>query len=150
MDRRVVEQLKSFPERNRYLPGLRAWVGFKQVGVPIARRSRYEKATRVGFRRLWRLAMNAVFSFSYVPLFVFRIIGVGTVGLSVALIAVALYHKFFTGKAIPAWTSLLTAISFFGGMNIIGLSVVGEYVARIYDEAKGRPLYIIDRISKNV
>jgi len=149
MDRRVVEQLKSLPERNRYLPGLRTWVGFNQVGVPVARRSRYEKATRVGFRGLWRLAMNAVFSFSYVPLFVFRIIGVGTVGLSVALIAVALYQKFFSGKAIPAWVSLLTAISFFGGMNMIALSVIGAYIARIYDEAKGRPLYIIDRISRN-
>ena len=146
LDRRVVKQLQALPERNRYLPGLRAWVGFKQAGVPVPRRARYDQQARVGFRGLWTLAMNAVFSFSYVPLFVFRIAGLLSLGLSLAVILFALYHKFFTGRAVLAWASQLVTTSFLGGINLLGIGLLGEYIARIYDEVKARPIYIVDRV----
>lgn len=147
MDRRVLKQISALPERNRYLPGLRAWVGFRQTGLPVARRSRYDRKTRVGIRGLWTLGMNAVFSFSYVPLFVFRIAGVLSIGLSGALILFALYHKLVSGGEVGAWTLQLTTISFFGGINLLGIALLGEYIARIYDEVKGRPIYLVDRVT---
>jgi len=147
MDRRVVDSLVACKERNRYLPGLRSWVGFRQIGVPVPRRARYDKRSRVGLRGLWRLAMNAIFSFSYVPILLFRIVGLLSLAISLGLILLVLYHKFFTGLAVVAWASQLVAIAFFGGINLLGISVLGEYVARIYDEVRGRPIYIIDRMT---
>ena len=145
MDRRVVESVRQLPERNRYIPGLRTWVGFKQTGVPVRRRKRRGGRSRVGIRGLWTLAMDAVFSFSYVPLFVFRIVGVLTLAFSLLLTLWALGRQLLTGETMVSRTSYLAAISFFGGINLLGISVVGEYVARIYDEVKQRPLYIVER-----
>ena len=145
MDRRVVDQLKKLPERNRYLPGLRAWVGFRQTGIPVPRRARYDRSTRVGLRGLWTLGMNAVFSFSYVPLFVFRIAGVLSIGCSMLLVLYALV-SWLTGHALDAWSSILIATSFLGGINLLGVGLLGEYIARIYDEVKCRPAYVVDRI----
>ena len=148
MDRRVVDRINKFSERNRYLPGLRAWIGFRQTGAPIARRRRHDAASRVGLRGKWTLAMNAIFSFSYVPIFVFRVIGFVTILLALATIAVVTALNIFTGALISDWASLLITIAFFGGINLIGISVIGEYVSRIYDEVKGRPKYVIDRITE--
>lgn len=147
MDRRVVAQLARFPERNRYLPGLRAWVGFRQTGVAVARRARYDRAARVGLRGLWTLGMNAIFSFSYVPLFVFRIAGVASIGISMVLVAYALYKK-LSGYDLGAWSSILIATSFLGGINLFGVGLLGEYIARIYDEVKCRPIYVVDRVEE--
>lgn len=147
IDRKVIEAIKLCPERNRYIPGLRGWVGFKQTGIEVERRARYDSKPRVGFRGLWTLAMNAFFSFSYVPLFFFRFAGVGSLLLCLALIIFALYHKLITGLAVTAWASQLISISFFGGINLIGIALLGEYIARIYDEVKQRPLYICARTS---
>ena len=147
MDRRVVDQLGKLPERNRYLPGLRAWVGFRQTGVPIPRRARYDRHTRVGLRGLWTLGMNAIFSFSYVPLFVFRIAGVLSMLLSLVLIAVAIYLHLSSNDVGP-WPAILAATSFLGGINLFGIGLLGEYIARIYDEVKCRPVYVVDRVDE--
>lgn len=147
MDRKVIEAIKQCPERNRYIPGLRGWVGFKQTGIVVERRARHDSTPRVGFRGLWTLAMNAFFSFSYVPLFFFRFAGMGSLLLCCFLILFALYHKLITGLAVTAWASQLISISFFGGINLLGIALLGEYIARIYDEVKQRPLYICARIS---
>ncbi|MCX8066127.1 MAG: glycosyltransferase family 2 protein [Candidatus Hydrogenedentes bacterium] len=147
LDRKVVEAIKQCPERNRYLPGLRSWVGFKQIGVEVERRARYDKKNRVGFRGLWTLAMNAFFSFSYVPIFLFRIAGILSLLLCIGLILFALYHKFITGLAVTAWASQLITTSFFGGINLLGIGLLGEYIARIYDEVKQRPIFICARTS---
>ena len=145
MDKKVVEVLRSMPERNRYLPGLRAWAGFSQTGVPIARRRRHDKKSRVGLRGLWRLSMNAIFSFSYFPIFLFRVLGVLSLLGCACAVAFVLYHKLITGRAVTAWTSQMVSIQFFGGINLLGIGIIGEYVARIYDELKGRPAYVIER-----
>lgn len=147
MDRRVVDLVRKLPERNRYLPGLRAYVGFAHAGVTVVRRARYDKRSRVGFRGLWARAMNAIFSFSYVPLFVFRLGGVSVLIFCAGLITWAMYHRLFTGLAIKAWTSQLVTTSFFGGINLLGIGVLGEYIARIYDEVKMRPPYVVARVS---
>lgn len=144
MDRRVVKQLGAFTERNRYLPGLRAWVGFQQKAVPVARRARYDDRPRVGIRGLWTLGMNAIFSFSYVPLFVFRIAGALSLGISGLIFLFALYRA-FSGADVQPWATQLAAIAFLGGINLFGIGVMGEYIARIYDEVKGRPIYIVER-----
>ena len=146
MDRQVVDVLQSLPERNRYLPGLRAWTGFRQVGVPVARCRRRDCKSRVGLRGLWKLSMNAIFSFSYVPLLVFRLVGALSIGLSGLLMAYALGYKLFSAVTIPAWTSQVITTSFFGGINIFGIGILGEYIARIYDEMKKRPVYVVERL----
>lgn len=150
MDRRVVRSIRALPERNRYMPGLRTWVGFKQTGVPVPRRARRDKRSRVGVRGLWTLAMNATFSFSYVPIFVFRVIGVCTLAFSMLLTAYALVQRLITGEAVATSTAFMATTAFFGGINLLGISMIGEYVARIYDEVKQRPLYVVDRIAGSV
>lgn len=146
MDRSVADALRTLPERNRFLRGLRAWVGYRQIGVPVARRARHAHRTRLGLRGQWKLAMNAIFAFSYVPLFVFRFAGLFALLLSLLLILWALYHKLVAGLEIEAWASLFITTSFLGGINLLGIGVIGEYVARIHDEVKGRPNYIIRNI----
>jgi len=146
MDRKVVKQLLCLSERNRYLPGLRAWVGFRQTGVPVPRRARPDRRGRVGIRGLWTLGMNAIFSFSYVPLFVFRIAGVLSLGLSAGVLAYALYLNFFAGEQVQGWALQLCATAFLGGINLFGIGLLGEYIARIYDEVKGRPIYVVERV----
>ncbi|MCF6284746.1 MAG: glycosyltransferase family 2 protein [Candidatus Hydrogenedentes bacterium] len=147
MDRRVVAQLSQLPERNRYLPGLRAWVGFRQTGVSVPRRARYDSSTRVGIRGLWTLGMNAIFSFSYVPLFVFRIAGALSIGLSALLVLYAICIKIM-GHDLGTSSSILISTSFLGGINLFGVGLLGEYIARIYDEVKCRPVYVVDRVVK--
>ena len=146
MDRRVVDAVLELVERDRYLPGLRSWVGFRQVGVPIARRPRYDGTPRVSWTGLWRLAKSAIFSFSTVPLAVFYFIAAAAGVVAVALFAFTLYHKLFTGRAILGWTSVVMVACFFGALNALGIAVLGEYVVRIYDQVRARPLYVIDRV----
>lgn len=149
MDRRVINNLLTLPENNVYFPGLRAWVGFKQIGTPSPRRQRYDGAARTGLKGKWALASNAIFSFSYLPLIVFRILGILALSVSSALAIFTLYHKIITGLAVTAWASNIITVTFFGGLNLFGIGIVGEYISRIYDEVRSRPKYIIDRINND-
>jgi glycosyltransferase involved in cell wall biosynthesis len=147
MDRRVVNIMLSLPEKNIYVPGLRAWVGFKQVGVPVPRRLRYEDSARTSLKGKWNLAFNAIFSFSYLPLIIFRVFGILALTVSLTLASYAFYHKLISGLAVTAWASNFITITFFGGLNLFGIGIIGEYISRIYNEVRGRPKYIIDRIA---
>jgi polyisoprenyl-phosphate glycosyltransferase len=146
IDRRVARQILALGERDRYFPGLRAWVGFRQQGIEVERNARYDQWPRVSLRGLMRLAKTALFSFSSLPLTVFHVIGAtaGLVFFGLGLFAV--FCKAFTGYAIPGWTSYILTCSFFGALNALGISVLGEYVIRIYDQVRGRPQYLVDRI----
>jgi len=144
MDRRVVEAVRALPERSRFVRGLRAWVGFRQAAAPVACRAAAPGQGRTGLGEQWRLTMNAVFSFSYAPLLLFRVAGVFALGLSTALVLWALWRKLHASPP-PAWTSLYITISFLGGVNLFGVGVLGEYVARIHDEVKARPNYVACR-----
>ncbi len=145
IDGRVVREIVALGERDRYLPGLRAWVGFRQKGIEVPRGARYDQRPRVSLGGLWRLAKTAIYSFSSFPLRVFHLIGCTAAGVFVLLGAYALFCKLFTNLAIPGWTSYILTGSFFGALNALGISILGEYVIRIYDQVRNRPLYVVDR-----
>ncbi len=145
VDRRVARQIAAMRESDRYFPGLRSWVGFRQKGIPVERHARYDAHPRVSFRGLVRLAKTAVFSFSSFPLALFYAIGFGAGAVFLGLGAFALYCRLFTDLAIPGWTSHILTGSFFGALNALGICILGEYVIRTYDQVRGRPLYLVDR-----
>lgn len=145
IDARVVERIVKLGEYDRYLPGLRSWVGFRQIGIEVRRQPRYDDRPRVSLRGLWKLAKTAVFSFSTFPLAVFSFIGYSALAVFIGLSGFSLACKLFTSLAIPGWTSNVLVASFFGAVNALGISMLGEYVARIYDQVRGRPLYLVDR-----
>jgi dolichol-phosphate mannosyltransferase len=143
MDRRVVDQLNALPERNRFLRGLRTWVGFRQTGIEYERQVRYAGRTQYGFWKLVRLAVDGLVSFSYVPL---RISS--TVGFLVSLgsLVVGLYYLILrlAGHREPAgFAGIIIAVLFLGGVQLITIGIMGEYVGRIFDEVKDRPVYIV-------
>jgi polyisoprenyl-phosphate glycosyltransferase len=145
LDARVVRHLLALEERDRYLPGLRSWVGFRQIGIPVERGSRYDDHPRVSLRGLLRLAKTAIFSFSSLPLAMFSWLGWMALAVFLAVSGYSLYCRLFTDLAIPGWTSQLVTMSFFAALNALGISMLGEYVVRIYDQVRGRPLYVVDR-----
>jgi glycosyltransferase involved in cell wall biosynthesis len=145
IDARVVRTLLALGERDRYLPGLRSWVGFKQIGVPVERGARYDDRPRVSLRGLLHLAKTAIFSFSPLPLTMFSWLGMIALAMFLVVSSYSVYCRLFTGLAIPGWTSQLVAMSFFAALNALGISMLGEYVVRIYDQVRCRPLYLVDR-----
>ena len=148
IDRRVAEEIASVIDRDRYFPGLRSWVGFRQTGVPVARGRRYDDRPRVSVMGLFRLAKTAIFSFSAVPLSIFYIISGLSLVTSAGVASFALYHKLITGLAIPGWASTTMIGSFFGALNALGIGILGEYAIRIYDQVRARPHYIIARTTE--
>ena len=143
MDRKVVDVLKQMRERHRFPRGMSAWVGFRQIGVPYKRGPRYAGVTKYPLRRMVLLALNAITSFSYFPLQVATYFGFFSAGIAILAIPVVVYLRMagipqFTGQA-----TTLIAVLFLGGIQLISLGVLGEYIGRLYDEAKGRPLYIV-------
>jgi glycosyltransferase involved in cell wall biosynthesis len=143
MSRRVVDVLCAMPERVRYLSGLRAWIGFRQGGVTFDRDTRYDDAPRMGLGRLMRLAGDAIFGFSRLPLRLALYAGIIVSVVSLGVGVWVLYQRLFTTNAITGWASPLVSILFIGGTILITLAVIGEYVGRIYDEVKQRPLYVV-------
>ena len=143
MDRKVVDVLKRMPERHRFPRGMSAWVGFRQIGVDYNRAARYGGVTKYPFSKMLKLALNAITSFSYFPLQVATFFGFFSAGLAILAIPVVIYLRVagipqFTGQA-----TTLIAVLFLGGVQLISLGILGEYIGRLYDEAKGRPLYIV-------
>lgn len=149
MDRKVVDQIKRLPEVDRYIPGLRSWTGFRQESLVVERLERYDDNPRVSLSGLVSLAKTALFGFSRVPLLAFYGIAFLCAAVSLSLIGYATFHKLFTGLAIPGWASTTSISAFFGAMNALGIAILGEYVARIYDQVRARPTYIIARKSKS-
>ena len=145
IDARVARQIVALGERDRYLPGLRSWVGFRQIGVHVERNARYDNKPRVSLRGLCRLAKTAIFSFSTFPLTLFWWLGCSATAVFVGLSGFCLYCRLFTTLTIPGWTSAVLIASFFGALNALGISILGEYVIRIYDQVRGRPLYVVDQ-----
>jgi glycosyltransferase involved in cell wall biosynthesis len=143
MDRKVVDVLKKMRERHRFPRGMSAWVGFRQVGVNYKRSPRYAGVTKYPFKKMLLLALNAITSFSYFPLQVATYFGFFSAGLAILAIPVVVYLRMagipqFTGQA-----TTLIAVLFLGGIQLISLGILGEYIGRLYDEAKGRPLYVV-------
>jgi polyisoprenyl-phosphate glycosyltransferase len=143
MDRKVVEVMKHMREKHRFLRGMSAWVGFKQVGVSYKRQPRFAGETKYPLSKMIKLALNAVTSFSYFPLQLATYMGFIAAGLSVLAIPIIVFLRLTTGTALFGQATTLIIVLFLGGLQLISLGVIGEYIGRIYDEAKGRPLYIV-------
>jgi dolichol-phosphate mannosyltransferase len=143
MDVKVVRVMRQMREKHRFLRGMSAWVGFRQVGVSYKRKPRYAGETKYPFSKMLKLALNAVTSFSYFPLQVATFIGFIAAGISVIAIPVVAILRLTTGTALLGQATTLVIVLFLGGVQLISLGIIGEYIGRIYDEAKDRPLYIV-------
>ena len=143
MDRKVVNIMNQMRERHRFLRGMSSWVGFKQIGVTYKRKARFAGKTKYPFSKMLKLALNAITSFSYFPLQLATYIGFITAGLSVIAIPIVVLLRLITGTTLEGQATTLIIVLFLGGVQLISLGIIGEYIGRIYDEAKGRPLYIV-------
>ena len=142
LDRQAVEAMKSLPERHRLLRGMCSWIGFRQYGMKYARAARFAGTTKYPLRKMLHLALDGIASFSTVPLRVLSVVGIFSAFLSFLGIVYALVLRLFTHIWVPGWTLLFIGMLLIGGLQMISLGIVGEYVGRIYTEAKHRPLYI--------
>jgi len=150
MDRKVVDALKQMGERHRFLRGMSSWVGFRQVGVPYKRAARFSGETKYPFRKMVNLALNAITSFSYFPLQLAMYVGFIAAGLAIVAIPFVLVARFAGHSAFLGQASTLMAVLFLGGVQLICIGILGEYIGRIYDEVKGRPLYIVSEAPGDV
>ncbi len=149
MDRKVVDVMKTMRERHRFPRGMSAWVGFKQIGVPYRRAARFAGETKYPFRKMLRLALNAITSFSYFPLQVATFFGFLSASLAILAIPVVVYMRMTGSQAFFGQASTLIATLFLGGVQLMSLGILGEYIGRLYDEAKGRPLYIVREVPED-
>jgi len=145
LSRRVVDQLRHYDERHRYLRGLRTWVGFRQQGIPVERDARHSGKSKYSFAKLFKLAFDGIFSFSVVPLRAATFLGTLTISGSLLFAGYSLFAKFFL-QSPTGFTALILAITFLAGVQLLFLGIIGEYVGRIYEEVKRRPHYVVDRI----
>jgi dolichol-phosphate mannosyltransferase len=145
LDRKVVTQLIQMREKNRFVRGMVSWVGFKQCKVEYEREKRFAGETKYPLRKMLRFAMDGILSFSQVPLKISSFFGFVCAGISFLLIIYGLVRKaFFPEAVIIGWASTFVTVLFLGGVQLISVGILGEYLGRMYDEIKGRPLYIID------
>lgn len=143
-DRQVVDALNALPERGRFGKGLYAWVGFRRKAVPFVPDARHAGHSRWSFWRLWMLALDAVTAFSVLPLRIWSYVGVLVSLLALAYGAFITVRTLIQGVDVPGYASLMVAVAFFGGVQLITLGVLGEYLGRVFTEVKRRPLYIVD------
>jgi dolichol-phosphate mannosyltransferase len=145
LDRRVVESIVALPERQRFLRGLRAWVGFRQTAVPYERALRFAGAPKYTLRRLARLALSGYVGFSAAPLRAATWLGFAAAGAGLLLLVWIIVAKFTDPLTPRGWASNSALLMFIGGVQLIVLGVIGEYLSRVYDEVRGRPPYIVAR-----
>ena len=143
MDRRVVSAMGRLPERSRFMKGLFAWVGFRQTAVLYDRQPRHKGATKWNYWRLWNFAIDGITSFSSFPLKIWSYIGVFMAMISMVYALVLVIRHFYNDIDVKGYASIMVSVLFLGGIQLISLGVIGEYMARIYIEVKGRPLYLV-------
>ncbi len=143
IDRKVINVMNSMREKHRFLRGMGAWVGFKQIGVPYKREARFSGVTKYPFSKMLKLALNAITGFSYFPLQLATYFGFISAGISILCIPLVIIERLTGNQAFYGQATTLIAVLFLGGVQLISLGVLGEYLGRIYDEVKGRPLYIV-------
>ncbi|MHB1187317.1 glycosyltransferase family 2 protein [Thiobacillus sp.] len=143
MSRSVVDTLNAMPERDRFVRGMVSWVGFKQIALPYKRAARFAGESKYPLRKMLRFATDGILSFSTKPLQVSVGLGMLCAALALAGILYALALRLFTNMWVEGWTALMIAVLFIGGVQLISVGILGEYVGRIYSEVKNRPLYIV-------
>ncbi|MGI9250493.1 MAG: glycosyltransferase family 2 protein [Pseudohongiellaceae bacterium] len=143
MSRRVVDTLRAMPERDRFIRGMSSWVGFKQVALPYKRAERFAGTTKYSFRKSLSLATSGIFSFSTVPLQM--AIGMGLISAAIALLGIiyVLTLRIFTSTWVEGWAAIMIAVLFVGGIQLVSIGILGEYIGRIYNEVKNRPHYVV-------
>ena len=146
VDRKVVDVVNNLPEHNKFLRGLFSWVGFKQKAYEYERQERFAGETKYPLKKMLKLASDGIISFSNKPIKMVGALGIISIIISVIILIYALISYIFKLNELSAgWTSLMVAITFFAGVQLLSLWVISEYIGRIYDEAKGRPQYIVDK-----
>ena len=147
MDRQVVDILNAMPERNRYIRGLRAWVGYRQTAVHFERDRRFAGQVKYTFGKSWALAVDGIISFSTVPLRLATYVGLLSAGIAIVMILLVLYWRLFDPVSpLIGYTLITIAMFFIGSVQLIGIGILGEYIGRIYEEVKGRPIYTLKEI----
>jgi polyisoprenyl-phosphate glycosyltransferase len=143
LDRKVIDAMKMLPERNRFMKGLFGWIGFRQVGVPYARAVRVAGTTKFNYWKLWNFAIDGITGFSSAPLRAWTYVGGALSAFAFIYGAFLIVDTMIHGRGVPGYPSLMVAILFIGGVQLISLGVIGEYIARVFQETKRRPLYVI-------
>lgn len=146
VDRKVIDVVNSMPEHNKFLRGLFSWVGFKQTAYEYERKERFAGKTKYPLKKMLKLAGDGIISFSTKPLKLVGGLGIISIILSLAILIYSLVSYIFElNNLTPGWTSIMVAITLFSGVQLLSIWIISEYIARIYDETKNRPQYIIDR-----
>jgi polyisoprenyl-phosphate glycosyltransferase len=146
MSRRVVDTMNDMPEQSRYLRGMRSWVGFKQIGLSYGRDARLAGKSNYSFRQLLNLAFNGIFNFSEFPVKLITHLGIYSILLSLIYIGFVIYERIVNNNVPAGFTSLIIAIVLFSGVQLISIGLIGEYVLRIYNQVRNRPLFVIDEV----
>jgi dolichol-phosphate mannosyltransferase len=145
MDAKVVYSIRKMREKSRFVRGMVSWVGFRQGKVEYVREPRFAGGTKYPFKKMMKFALDGIYSFSYVPLKLASFLGFLCVIFSFTLIGYSIYSKYILHDlTLPDWISMFVAIIFLGGIQLISIGILGEYIGRIYEEAKDRPIYIVD------
>ena len=144
LSRRAADALATMPERARFLRGMTSWIGFPHAEVPYRRDVRHAGTTKYPLRRMLRFALDGVTSFSTVPIRLVSLLGLGLVFLSGLYLVYVLYLRLFTGSTVQGWSTVVVLVLVFGGVQLLSLGVVGQYVGRIFEEVKRRPLYVVE------
>ncbi len=143
LDRQVVEAIKRLPERTRFMKGIFAWVGFKSTSIVFERQPRLQGNTKWNYWKLWNFALDGITSFSVLPLKVWTYMGLVISIISLVYASFLVIRTIFFGIDVPGYASLMVTILFLGGIQLITLGIIGEYLGRVYEEIKGRPLYLV-------
>ena len=144
MSRQSVDALKQLPERTRFMKGLFSWVGFYSIGVPYSRPARVAGETKWNLRQLWNFALDGIISFSTVPLRIWSYVGAVISLLSFVYASFIVIRTLVLGIDLPGYASLLTVVLFLGGIQLLTLGIIGEYLGRLFVEVKRRPIYVIE------
>jgi len=150
LSRRAADAITAMPERARFLRGMTSWIGFRQTGVQYTREARYAGESKYPPRKLLGLALDGITSFSTAPIKLVTALGFALVVFCVGVLAWTLYVRFFTSHHPQGWTPVIAVVLLLGGVQLLSLGVIGQYVARIFDETKQRPLYLVDEVVENV
>ena len=145
MSQRVVQHLRKMPEHERFLRLLRSWVGFRQIGIPVERAERHSGKRKYSTLKLLKLAGDGIFAFSTVPLRLAALLGFLAIAASTLFALFSIFVKLFLRRSPQGFTALITIMTFLSGCQLLFLGVIGEYLGRIYEEIKARPLYVVAR-----
>ncbi len=148
MDRQVVEQLKAMPEKSRFIRGMVSWVGFNQTSVTYQRAPRFAGETKYPLKKMIKFALDGILSFSVKPLKISIALGFMSSGIAFVILIYSVINRLTTDHWVSGWASLLVSVLFMGGVQLISIGILGEYVARIYKQSQGRPLYIVKKTPK--